>query len=772
MIGLVRPRSNAGNIGNLPNARSPLVGRAFEFAHALDLLRQKRCVEFVGPGGIGKSRLALECAFGLRETQHEGVWWLNVTAASTAGDLAAAVCKMLGFGEVAPAIESAIAMFADQSVGLVLDACEHAPRAASEFANAVLARCPQAVIVLTTRVPTGVAGGAETSVRALPESSARQLFAQRAAEADPNFSADDRSGANLAEVCEMLAGVPLAIELACAYLQHGDLWELRDRLRRHAGEIASALDTTLAWRFDVLEPSDATFFRRLGIFDRDFDLAGAEAVDEGNATRAALDRLEAASLVVCQRTAGRTSYRLLDPVRAFVRTHLTAEEAAAARSRFVTAAAERAADYAKRLRRADEMAMELVRKHGGSFVTALEFAAGEPTLIPFGLRIAAFVGVVLGTVGHATAALAAIERIVLQGSPADSAFERAMETYSWMLMRTGQYERAIAANADRVARARASHDPHLLANALATSIVALRMSRDIKGATALGEEAITVARTCGAREPLARALRGLAACYAFNGRVLDAIPMCEELCTFEESEVGALEYTIALHDYGAALRDAGRDAEAAVLLERAVRRSAAMRDFNSAMQSQVVLARLHLDRGEVGKAFALLREALAFSTPETHPLTRTYAFEDLVAASLRDGQFEKLAHVLGFLDRMRERVNFRPIPEHAEYIAQVRSAVENRVGADAYRASYTRGRLSTLDETMALIDTLEPGTLTVARCDRFAVLSAREREVAELMQAGKTNRQIADALVVSVRTVDHHVASIFRKLEISRREDL
>jgi DNA-binding NarL/FixJ family response regulator len=143
-----------------------------------------------------------------------------------------------------------------------------------------------------------------------------------------------------------------------------------------------------------------------------------------------------------------------------------------------------------------------------------------------------------------------------------------------------------------------------------------------------------------------------------------------------------------------------------------------------------------------------------------------------VAASLRDDQAETLCFVLGFIERGRERLGFKASPTEAPRIAATTGAVTSRVDASTARRAFAAGRLASFEDAIARIAALKPGVVSVKRFERFAGLSNREREIAERVAAGKTNRQIAADLVVSVRTVDHHVASIFRKLGIQKREEL
>jgi ATP/maltotriose-dependent transcriptional regulator MalT len=327
-------------------------------------------------------------------------------------------------------------------------------------------------------------------------------------------------------------------------------------------------------------------------------------------------------------------------------------------------------------------------------------------------------------------------------------------------------------NAERIQRARLRGDSARLCAALTTSIIATRNIGDLERAYAYGEEAAALARANADVRMLAKALRGLTATLSSRGDSEHAALLYEELFALPEDAADANDWTISLHDYATTLRQLGRRSEAERLLRRCIARAEAQGNHGVLVHARTTLARLSFDARRIEEAHALLRETLALCRHDINPLTRMYAFEDLASASLRDGQYETLAFLLGYVDRVRERVRHKPAGEHAEHVRKIRNAVRSRIDNTAYDTAYVRGRSAALDEAFAALEALQPGTLTLDEADRFAALSAREREVAQLAARGLTNREVADRLVVSIRTVDAHMATIFRKLGIERREDI
>lgn len=761
-----RPDASASN---LPPARTPLVGRAEELASATSALSQRRALQLVGPGGIGKSRLALEIARVFGEHEHQTICWLHIAENASVEELAAAAARAVRLPEIAASLEGFCDALADGAALLVLDSCENSMQPAQTFGARVLERCGAARVLLTTRsAGTMFAGypaiglGPLSAKTASASEPAVRLFAERAMMANPHFALTPENARHVISICEVLDGVPLAIEVACGYLAHVGVGELAQRLRRGAAnDLTDIVGQTLSWRLQLLPEADRETFLRIAIFDGDFSLADAQALTGAGSCEQALERLAAAFLLVRESSSLALRYRLLDPVRAFARALLPASQAQRLRAQFVA--------YAANL---GVVSNDRVGPLAPGLLTALRFAAASGDL-ENGLQIIANCGIALGLGGFASLALRRVDELIrLPDAALFDAYDDALGAWSWLLSRCGRPGEAVKVNDGRIERARQSGSLPRLCAALATSVIAARNVGDFARAQAYGEEAAALARTCGDTRNLAKALRGLASVLMLQGRKEQAAALFEELFALGEDAVGATEYTVALHDYATTLRELGRGGEAVPLLRSCVARATQASDYACAIHAQATLARLSSDAGEIGEAHALLRTTLPLCRGDVNPLTRMYAFEDLVAASFKEGQYEALAFVLGYIDRTRERAQFKTGGPQAEYIAQIRSAARSHLDTRAYQASYDRGRLATLEDAFVRLEALQPGTVTLERAERLAPLSAREREVARLAAQGRTNREIAQALIVSVRTIDAHMAAIFRKLGIERREQL
>lgn len=316
----------SGEVVGLPAARTTFVGRGAELAAIEAAFESARLVTLVGPGGVGKTRLAVASA-GSFSCGGAFVDLVPVRDAFVAEAVAAA----LGVSErPQQPLEDAIAdrLGRDRAL-LVLDNCEHLLDAVAAFVDRLLSRCPGTRALVTGRERLGVPGERVVPVEPLPLSSdAVRLFRDRATAADPAFAVD---AGEAAEICARLDGLPLAIELAAARSAAlgpgGLLAALDDNLRLLAGgrggdQRHRSLRAVLGWSHDLLEEDERTLFRRLAVFTGGFDLDAVTAVTSGGRAEVAdvLGRLAGKSLVAHQRDAGR--WRLLETVRAFAAERL------------------------------------------------------------------------------------------------------------------------------------------------------------------------------------------------------------------------------------------------------------------------------------------------------------------------------------------------------------------------------------------------------------------------------------------------------------------
>ncbi|MGW0068095.1 ATP-binding protein [Streptosporangium sandarakinum] len=328
-----RTAAPPGRMAGLPAALTSFVGRERERAAVLAAFGESRLVTLLGPGGVGKTRLAAVVAGDAAPSFPAGGAFVDLVPVG-GGFVAQAVAAALGVTErPRQPLEDAVAERLGRGRSLlVLDNCEHLLDAVAGFVERTLSVCPGARVLVTSRERLGVPGERIVPVAPLPVASdAERLFLDRAAAADPGFTADP---AVVAELCARLDGMPLAIELAAARSASlgadGLLATLDDVLRLLAGgrgavERHRSLRAVIGWSHDLLGEEERTLFRRLAVFTGGFDLDAAVAVTRGGGRGPVADvlgRLVDKSLVV--RRGGESRWRLLETVRAFAADRLAA----------------------------------------------------------------------------------------------------------------------------------------------------------------------------------------------------------------------------------------------------------------------------------------------------------------------------------------------------------------------------------------------------------------------------------------------------------------
>ncbi len=337
----------------VPVRLAPLIGRETELQEILATLSRSRLLTLTGPGGTGKTRLALAAAGSARQSFPAGVCWVELAALDDASIVAREVATRLGVPED-PGQDAAAAVadhVGDSEVLVVLDNCEHLTTATAELAERLLASCPALTILATSREILGVDGERNWPVPplSLPDVSvgraataiagfdAVRFFEQRAQLALPSFRLSDDNAVPVLQVCRRLDGLPLAIELAAARMRILSAQQLAERLDDIFGVLVGgtrstpprhqALRATLDWSHDLLDADERAVFRRLAVFAGGFTLSSAEHVAAGGgiAPQQMLDlltRLADKSLLHVDHSGPAARYQLLSTVREYARERL------------------------------------------------------------------------------------------------------------------------------------------------------------------------------------------------------------------------------------------------------------------------------------------------------------------------------------------------------------------------------------------------------------------------------------------------------------------
>ena len=418
------PPDTAPRRGNLPAQLTSFVGRDEELNRVAKLLDEARLVTLTGPGGTGKTRLAIEAAARLADQAPDGMWFVPLAPVRDAIDVPQAVLSALGIAEatrpadsvwltVLPPLDRLTDALASQRLVLVLDNCEHLIAAVAELAGRLLAAAPGLRILATSREPLGVIGETLCPVPALPlpppgvtageamEYGAVRLLAERAGAVRPGFTVNSGSVGPVVRICRALDGNPLAIELAAARLRSLTAAQVAGRLDDRFALLSAGSRTALPqhqtlraivdWSWDLLGDDERTVLRRLAVFNGGASPDAAEQICALDAEPGQIIDLVASlvdkSLVTATGEAD-VRYHLLETVRAYAAERLAEageqDQVQAAHTRHFLGLAERAEPE---LRGADQLdwLVRLSAEHD-NFVAALRYAVGARD-VPRALRL-------------------------------------------------------------------------------------------------------------------------------------------------------------------------------------------------------------------------------------------------------------------------------------------------------------------------------------------------------------------------------------------------
>ena len=320
---------------HLPVQLTSFVGRDSELTQVRELLTENRLLTLTGAGGAGKTRLAIQLAAQLTGEFADGISYVDLAPITDPDLVPITVARSLGLPDQPgrSTMDTITRFVADRQMLIVLDNCEHLLDACADLVVALLGSAPGLTLLTTSREPIGVSGEATWRVPSLSVSDeAIELFTDRARLIQIDFAVTDDNAATVAEICQRLDGMPLAIELAAARVRALSVAEildsLHDRFRLLTGGARTAvrrqqtLRASVDWSHALLTETERILFRRLAAFLGGFDLDAAQTVAgaDGLERYQVLDQLTLLvdkSLVVADNSRGRTRYRLLETVRQY-----------------------------------------------------------------------------------------------------------------------------------------------------------------------------------------------------------------------------------------------------------------------------------------------------------------------------------------------------------------------------------------------------------------------------------------------------------------------
>ncbi len=407
---------------NLPSLLTSFVGRHAELGELAEALAQTRLLTITGAGGAGKTRLALQLAADTLEHFDDGTWWLDL--ASLGDPLAVGEALLVALGLRTSVgltqLQVASAYLGGREALLLFDNCEHLLEEIAAIAATLLDSCPRVTILATSRAPLGLPGETtwrvpslslpreepqRESIAALAQSEAVRLFIERARKVRPNFAVSNENAPAVAQICQELDGIPLALELAAARVRMLTVEQIAaglvDRFRLLTGGTRTALPrqqtlrASVDWSHELLSEAERVVLRRLGVFAGGFTLDAAERVVAGDGVDryAALELLTSLvdkSLVMVEERGAAARYRLLETVRHYALDRLAqAGESEVVRDRHRDAFLELAERAAPELDGAGQLAWrEMLDAEAANLAAALERACATQPELALRLTIA------------------------------------------------------------------------------------------------------------------------------------------------------------------------------------------------------------------------------------------------------------------------------------------------------------------------------------------------------------------------------------------------
>ncbi|MGZ4299000.1 MAG: tetratricopeptide repeat protein [Solirubrobacteraceae bacterium] len=799
-------------LGNLPIQISPLLGRRAALQELEAMLWRTRLLTLCGPGGVGKSRLAAAVAESVRADFVGGAWWADLADSSDDARVPQTVAAAVMPGEQVNDPTAATARLLASAALLVLDNCEQVITGTARLVADLLARAPALRVIVTSRQSLGIPGeqvwrvsglAVENGVALEPgadgsgddaDAGAVALFVRRARESASTFAIDAPGARDaVAEVCELLDGLPLAIELAALRVSVLSVEQIAERVRRdtsllrHPSRAAPGrhrtLEDTLEWSYQLLARDEQRLFRRLGVFRGPFSLRAAEAVcaDETLAAEDVLDLLSLLidqSLVQTVESPSLPRYRLLGTLRRYalskledageledaVRRHADHYHGLGARARAGLAGREQVV-WVEALELDHENISEALRRlFSDRPADALDLASA---LWPFYYQR-----------GYYDEARAWYEQALARAAelPAPLRIEALLRAGEVAFL---QCDYAVAAgHLEQVLPLLGAEESDRRAQAIARQRLGsiAREQGRYDEARELHRQSQAIWEELGESQGVASSQNYLGFVAWLAGDFAGAEPFCLDALAEFRASGNERDVAVTLVSLGAAALYRAEYDVAAERLSEALAISRRLGFQEGVAWSLHELAILgHRRRRASVEPAVMLRDALLVHQRLGDRWRMASVLEEIAGAVLVRRDTSVAVRLMARAQVLRDRIGTPVPPAEAPDRGAALARLRRQLTPTGFESAWEEGRELELDEAVALavaaIEALDDGTSDHPGAEIAPILTPREMAVLELLSRGHTNREIAAALYISPSTAGVHVSNILRKLRAKRRVD-
>lgn len=816
--------------GNLPAPLTSFIGRQRELDEVETLLSENRLVTISGPGGSGKTRLSIQLAHAHREDYQDGIWLVELAPISAGELVAQAVAASLNIREKPGQSISAVLVSELRPLDLLLllDNCEHLIEECARLAADLLQACPDLKLLTTSREPLGVPGevvwslppmslpdprpwrGPEAqsqSLAPLEQSEAVQLFVARAQEAWPTFELQAENAGWVAEVCRRLDGIPLAIELAAARMRAftprqiaerlDDRFQLLTSTKRTLPARHRALEATMDWSYQLLGQREQLMLQRLSVFVGGWTLPAAEAVcSSGDINTGQVADLFSSlvdrSLVTAEPSGDRLRYRLLESIREYARQRLIEDgDPEPVRDQHLRYFAEWAETANAGLTGPDqEIWLQRFKTDHDNLRSALDWSLTSDTRLECGLRLGAACGFYWRLHGFLTEGRERLAALLDRSDPQNLSLAR-----GWSLLWAANLAylqtdapavKSLAGQALEVCRQLGPDGRSGVARALDLLGEIATEIGDYHAAPPRFQEALQIYRDLGERRGEADMLLqlGWAAMRIGDYDQADKL-LNESLPIFEELGESSL-VALALGGLGELSIRQGNLERALELLERSLALRRALgdrwgiagalgslgweamlaRDFDRMRDLLETSLEIRMEIGDQG-GIAWCLEKLAFAA---------FRESNSLPASYRRPALERSVKILAGAAAMRAPINSSIDEADQSDHEEALRGLTKALGDTAFGASWSAGESLSMVDLVNLALTpvaqsIDPELLSDAQAAKikYGGLTPREREAAVLIAHGRSNREVAQKMVVREKTVETYVTRILNKLGFESR---